>query len=223
MLPHTRIIRTRRKTIALIIEPDGSLLVRAPLRTSDASIFELIAKKASWIAKKQKEVRSTRSAHPLHCFIDGEKFLYLGETYPLKITNNSRPTLYLKDKFYLSSAGVLRAKSVFTTWYKKQARQVLEERVSFYANLYSLKPKSLRITSARRRWGSCGARGNLNFSWRLVMAPIPIIDYVVIHELVHLLEKNHSQAFWSKVNNLLPRYQESKRWLDKNGPFLTID
>jgi predicted metal-dependent hydrolase len=223
MTPTTRIIRTRRKTIALIIEPDGNLLVRAPLRASDAFISELITKKASWIAKKQREVRSVCHAQPTYNFKNDEEFRYLGKCYSLKITTQSKPALYLEDKFYLSARSLPRAKSIFTNWYKKQARQVLEERVSYFANLNHLHPKSLRITSARRRWGSCGARGSLNFSWRLVMAPIPVIDYVVIHELVHLLEKNHSRAFWSKVNHLLPEYKEYKRWLEKNGSYLTID
>jgi predicted metal-dependent hydrolase len=106
---------------------------------------------------------------------------------------------------------------VFSHWYHLQARQVIGEQVTIRANQHGFTYRSLRITSANRRWGSCGPKGTLNFSWRLVMAPLAVIDYVIVHELVHLEIKNHSHAFWEQVAQIMPDYSVRIAWLKANG------
>ncbi len=138
------------------------------------------------------------------------------------IVDNQQLPLTLSDQFYLSASGLPHAGAVFKAWYTQQAFQVISERVQWFAAQNGFDYGRVKITEARTRWGSCGRGGSLNFSWRLVMAPLPVIDYVVVHELVHLQEKNHSKAFWMKVKLLMPDYQRHINWLNANGYLLTI-
>jgi predicted metal-dependent hydrolase len=154
--------------------------------------------------------------------VDGSTFLYLGKAYPLTLVEHQRPALVFDRHFYLDRSNLPRAQAVFTAWYREQARGVLEQRVAWCARQYGLAAKGVRITSARTRWGSCSSRGTLNFTWRLVMAPLEIIDYVVIHELAHLKEKNHSPAFWQLVERMLPDFRWRRDWLKKNGHILAL-
>lgn len=124
--------------------------------------------------------------------------------------------------FVLSAAAQPAAREVFVRWYRAQALAVLRERVAHWSAQTGLLPSGLRITSARTRWGSCSSRGVLSFPWRLVMAPLPVIDYVVVHELVHLKEKNHARPFWQGVAGILPGYAIHTAWLKENGHLLSI-
>ena len=115
-----------------------------------------------------------------------------------------------------------RAASVFEAWYKKQARAVITERVDFYAAKYGFEVEKIRISSARTRWGSCSAKKTLSFTWRIVMAPPEVIDYLVVHELCHLRELNHSRSYWSLVESIMPGYRSARKWLKVNGGKLKL-
>ncbi len=212
-----QIIRTKRRTIALIIDQDARLIVRAPLRSTRKQIESLVEQKAGWIQSKQELVRTTYGRFTPKEYRNGEEFYFLGKTYRLAIVENTDNPIRLVDRFYLSHAMLPHAERVFTGWYTTQAKQVIPERVQLYATRLGYEYRQIKITSARTRWGSCSPRGSLNFSWRLVMAPMPAIDYVVVHELVHLNEKNHSRRFWAKVEAILPEYAQQVRWLKING------
>ncbi|MBC8489925.1 MAG: M48 family metallopeptidase [Bacteroidetes bacterium] len=108
-------------------------------------------------------------------------------------------------------------------WYKLQLLKTITERVCMYSEMTGLIHRSIKITSAKKRFGSCSPNGSLNFSWRLMMAPLNIIDYVVVHELVHIEERNHSKNFWNKVRIILPDYKQSEKWLKDNSQLLTIE
>jgi predicted metal-dependent hydrolase len=213
-----RLVRSRRKTIALVVTPEGLLEVRAPLRAPKALIDAFVAEKTPWIEARKAEAL----AHPQlkkREFREGETFPYLGKAYPLRITPSTSLTLAFRENvFWISSAGRAHGPALFQAWYRREARENLAKRVTFLATLLGLKPTGMRITSARTRWGSCSGRGNLNFTWRLVMAPPEVIDYVVIHELTHLVVKNHSAAFWQRVANAYPTYKDSRRWLKEISP-----
>jgi predicted metal-dependent hydrolase len=128
----------------------------------------------------------------------------------------------LNGNFRLAQSALPRAEVVFEKWYRKQAHEVLTGRVHWYAAKHGFEYKQAKITSARTRWGSCNSAGTLSFSWRLVMAPMPVIDYVVIHELVHLQVRNHSKKFWSRVGVIMPDYEQKIDWLEKNGHLLSL-
>ena len=222
MVKIDHIIRTKRKSIALIIEPDGKLVVRAPMRVSDADIKHLVKHKEKWIKEKQKQVKDKSTQSTPKVYMDGEEFLYLGKSYKLKIIADLNPALVLSRKFYLSLRALPKAESVFTEWYREQARAVISERVKLYAARHGFTYRKIRITSARTRWGSCSSMGNLNFTWRLVMAPPEVIDYVVVHELAHLRVNNHSKEFWNQVECIMPDYKQRLKWLKENGRKLTL-
>jgi predicted metal-dependent hydrolase len=218
-----QIIRTRRRTIALIIQPDGSLLVRAPLRASDRQIRALVEEKSVWIRAAQEKARVMNAGVAPRQYIPGETFLYLGQSYPLVVVEAVRGQLELLDgQFRLVKSALPSAQAVFTRWYRTQARRVFEERAAWFATRYGLHYTKIRVSSARTRWGSYSAKGTVSITWRLVMAPVEIIDYVVVHELVHSLERNHGKAFWKKVAAVMPDYKHKLQWLRKKGAVLDL-
>lgn len=125
--------------------------------------------------------------------------------------------LTLDTRFKLAEWAQESAEQVFQAWYREQAGQILPERVRLFASQHNLQYQKIRIGSARTRWGSCSARSILSFSWRLILTPIEIVDYVVVHELAHTLVHNHSGRFWKQVEKFLPDYKVHRKWLRMNG------
>jgi predicted metal-dependent hydrolase len=215
-----KIVHSRRTTIALVVERDGSLTVRAPLRMAAARIQTFVESHRAWITKNQAKVKSALPASPKR-FAEGETFLYLGLSYPLAILPRQRPALTFDGAtFRLAKSALPKADQAFVRWYKAQAAQLLFERISTFAAQFGFRYQKIRISSARTRWGSCSSRGTLSFTYRLVMAPMQVVDYVVLHELVHTQIRNHSKTFWNKVGELMPDYKIRLTWLKKNGKFL---
>jgi predicted metal-dependent hydrolase len=221
-IPVDQIIRSKRKTLALVVRPDGSLLVRAPWRTPGAVIQEFVQKNRGWIETKQAEALAALPPAPRK-YMPGEMFLYLGTHYPLALVEGQPEPLLLDDgKFKLALSQHGDGASVFEHWYREQARQVLTARVEFFARQFDFQYKRIRITSARTRWGSCSATGSLSFSWRLILAPLEVVDYVVVHELVHTVFHNHSKQFWARVGTVMPDSPKHRSWLRENGRQLLV-
>jgi len=218
-----KIIRTRRKTIALIIERDGNLTVRAPLRTPRAQIEQLVQEKAQWIAEKQALAKAHQPV--AHQYAPGEQFWFLGTRYPLEIVPGPAvPALaFSNGRFRLSHNKAAHASRAFEQWYREQAGVILAERARALAHQFGYTYTSLRISGARSRWGSCGAGGKLNFTWRLVQAPVEVIDYVIVHELAHLAVRNHSSQFWERVRQHMPDYTLHRKWLKEHTRLMTDD
>ncbi len=214
--------RKRRKTVSLHIKEGGKIVVHAPYNAPKYEIEEFIQEKRSWIVKKISEKeRAPKEAEK--AFIPGERFLYLGEWYPLEIGDDQYPKNRLTlsfGKFILNKDHIEEARNLFIQWYKGEAREKIAGRVHYHSQRLQLFPTGTKITSARWRWGSCSHDNRLSFSWRIIMAPLNIIDYVMIHELVHIKEKNHSQRFWSYVASILPDYKKDRIWLKQNGQAL---
>jgi predicted metal-dependent hydrolase len=216
-----KLVRAKRRTIAIIIERDGSLTVRAPKRAALRDIEQFIHEKAGWILRTREKLRAV-PAIPEKKFVDGERFLFLGTEYELKLTTPQRPALKFEDGFTLANTAQKRAVTFFTRWYREQALQTFSERVHHHAARHGFQPKQVKVTSAKTRWGSCSSNGTLNFTWRLVMAPLEIIDYVVIHELAHLRVRDHSSKFWRLVESIDPHYKLKRKWLRLNGEKLNL-
>jgi len=195
--------------------------VRAPLKAPERLINAFVESKRAWITEKKALALQNLNV-PAQKYIDGEKFWLLGEKIPLRLVDGRTP-LTLQNEFLLSKQAQPEAAAVFEKWYKIRALIILSERVIIFANLHGFHYEKIRITSARTRWGSCSSRGTLSFTWRLVMAPLDVVDYVVIHELAHLKIKNHSSVFWNEVSRLMPTYKPRQAWLKKNGHYLTLD
>jgi predicted metal-dependent hydrolase len=222
MLPIDEIIRSRRRSIALVVERDGRLVIRAPLRASLSQIRALVLQHAEWIRAKQQQARAEFNALPARRFVDGELFRFLGREHPLRVVPDLRPALTLDGDFRLSRAALPQARQIFERWYRRQARRIFNQRAAVYASQGGFHYTHIQVSSARTRWGSCSSKGGLSFTWRLVMAPPAIIDYVIVHELAHLRVKNHSREFWKEVESLLPGYKERRKWLKQNGRLLDL-
>lgn len=204
---YNRIVYTKRKTLALIIERDGTLTVRAPRRIKVGEIEWFVNQKKTWIQKKMLQQQEMYTKFPRVEFAHGEKFLYLGTRQILQCSPQ------------LSSSQI---KDHYLKWYREQAKIIIKGRTVLYAHKMGIEYKELKITNAEHQLGSCTSRKTLNFSWRLVMAPLVIIDYVVVHELTHLTYMNHSKRFWKKLAEIFPQYQETKIWLKAKGSLLHI-
>jgi hypothetical protein len=218
-----KLIRSKRRTIALIIERDGSFVVRAPMRAPTAAIETFIQQKADWITRTREKIKNTLREPILgKQYADGEKFLLLGSSFDLKLVGFQKHLLHFESGFTLSRAAQAKGEQVFTRWYKERALEIISERVRQYSQQYGFTPKQVKISSAKTRWGSCSSNGTLNFTWRLVMAPLEVIDYVVAHELAHLRVKNHSSKFWKEVESIYPEYKKQRKWLRENGENLNL-
>ena len=215
-----KIIRSKRRTIALVINKDATLEVRAPLNVSFDLIEEFVTKKRSWIEKKKDLVNKNR-AHTLPKeFVDGERFMYEGNTYKLQLTDGE--DVYLSEVLHFPKKLLPQAKQYLTYWYKNRALKKVIERANYYTNITKLQYKNIKITNAKNSWGSCSSKGSLNINWRLIMATPNVLDYIIVHELIHLVERNHSKLFWNKVRLIIPNYKEQKEWLKKNGGALML-
>ena len=224
-----QLILSERKSITLTIESDGKLVVRAPTRLPQREIQHFVDEHAEWVREK----RAYLEEHPpavKHHYKSGEHFTFLGQPVRLEVVSRAarrQPLRYLPANgsseavFELVKTTQAQARELLVSWYKKQARKVCTERVTTLAKKHGFRYTRLRITSARTRWGSCSSKGTLSFTWRLAMLPPEIIDYVVIHELVHTVEHNHSKKFWGGVEALVPDYKKHRTWLKKNsGKFI---
>ncbi len=216
-----KLFRSRRRSLGLEITQDALLVVRAPHRASLEYIQNVLLKKADWILKKQAQAQARKVKNPPKKFVDGENFYYLGKPYLLKLVDVD--TISLTDYLEFPRIFLLDAQQRLTQWYKRQASEKVKERVELYSKITGLAYSKIKISHAAKRMGSCSVNGNLNFSWRLVMAPLENMDYVVVHELIHLDERNHSRRFWNKVRAVLPDYKEKDSWLKDNFRLFCLD
>lgn len=217
------IIRSRRRTIALEITRDARLVVRAPLKISKQVIEQAVEQKRDWIQKKRDDAKCRDEKYPpKHC-IEGESFLLLSEEYILCFDDDAAQISVRGGRLVVPERLKTDARRVITEWYKARAGEVLRHRADYYAALAGVQYKSLKITSALSRWGSCSDGGRLCFTWRLVMAPVKMIDYVVAHELSHIGHPDHSKAFWRRVGELMPDYAPRRAWFRENAALLRRD
>jgi|SRR6185369_2332260 len=206
-----------RTSISVQIEHDGSIKVTAPPFIPEFVIKQFLNSKKDWIREKQLLMLSRNPKRA------DDEYLYLGKLYKVETRLQQKNVVELENgKLYVASSNEKYVKNYLTNWYKQQARKVILERVHRYAQALHLHYNSVSLMSATTRWGSCSSQKNLNFNWKLIMAPLPAIDYVVAHELAHLVELNHSRDFWETVRKMFPIYREYRTWFKRNGHTLTI-
>jgi predicted metal-dependent hydrolase len=216
----------RKKTICLQVRRDGAVVVQAPVRTSKSEIETFLEEKKEWLKKRMLEQREKNRECRERSFVTGETFLLLGAPYPLQVLHsfesngNRAPLSFTEGCFVLRRECVPRGKILFSEWYRERASDHIIERVRSFSSALGCFPLRVRIGNAECRWGSCSADNRLSFSWRLIMAPPPVIDYVVLHEIAHLMEKNHSRRFWNILEAIMPDYRRHRLWLNENGHLL---
>ncbi|GEM86397.1 M48 family metallopeptidase [Meiothermus granaticius] len=206
----------RRRTVGVTVDLQG-VRVAAPSRMPLERVIALVETKAEWIAAKRAALNRCRG--PRKRFVDGESYPYLGRRVRLEV--NAQPhknPVALKGNILEVRSEDPRA--ALEGWYKARAQEVIGRRVEHYCQILGWEVPPVLIRNQKKRWGSCNAKGELRFNWRLVMAPLELLDYVVVHELAHLKELNHSQRFWRLVEQIMPEYQERHQALNELGPSL---
>jgi predicted metal-dependent hydrolase len=208
------IVRSHRKTIALHVRMDGTIEVKAPYLMPKFFINKFIESNREWIEKRTKTVEKAKSLQKTYA--DGEKFLYLGEEYTLQIGDYTKVAVHNKNLLF-PKALVFRIKKEIENWYISQAKEIIEQETKRYAQDMQTSFTSITYSDTKSQWGRCTYDNRLQFSWRLIMTPLLVLRYVVIHELAHTLEKNHSYVFWSKVKRVNPSYKQQIKWLKEHG------
>jgi len=228
-----QIVKSSRKTISIRVSQDG-VCVHAPKNLSNARIAKLIETKAGWIKKKQEEIKAIKQNSQISECVDGAMYLYRGNEIKLRLIvreyaeqDKQLAKVTLVNNELIVEVGTISQdviRQVMEKWYRNEAKKRIKERVEYYLNHYDFKKKVNRIVikDQKSRWGSCSSKCNLNFNYRLIMAPDDVLDYVVIHELCHLLYMNHSSDFWNEVRRIRPNFEREKEWLHKNGAMLQI-
>ncbi len=218
-----KVIKSNRKTFYIEIDDYGKIILRIPKNSSDLEIEKFLNKHKKWIYKKLKVIEKREIELYPKKFIEGEMFLFLGNFYKLKIVKNQKEKIMLNNnEMNISDKYKTDIRKVIIEFYKKKAFEIISDRVNFYSKKYGYDYNKIKLTSANKRFGSCTNKGNLNFTFRLIMVPIEVIDYVVVHELVHLVDKTHKKSFYEKVEKILPDYKKRIKWLNDNSYLLKI-
>lgn len=221
MITPDYIERSNRKTLSLAVMKDGNVVVKAPLNMEDSVIKRFVWDKQDWIKDKLFMINQTKSK--FEDIINYKKFLLYGNRYTLLLSDVKK--IETNDNFQIVLPKKVEREKILKTlklWYKKVAKQVLQDRLAFIENKIKLKSSIMKITDSKGRWGSCNSRGVVCFNWRVVMLSPAIIDYVIIHELCHLVEMNHSKHFWELVNSFLPNTPKLKEELREYGFLLNL-
>lgn len=218
----------KRKTLEIRIEPPDIIFVIAPKRASEKDILRLVELKANWIIKKLSELKEIEKLKRDREYVNGETFLYLGRNYYLKlIIDNkvSKPIAKLyKGKFYITTntTDQDKLKESMKKWYYDKTLEKILERVEYFQFYFSVKPNSIKVKEQKKRWGSCTSRRDILINWRISMAPADVLDYLVVHEMCHMVHMNHSPDFWNLVEKIMPDYKKRREWLRKYGVSLDL-
>lgn len=210
----------KRRSIGLQINDQG-LTVSMPLRASEKWLLDVLQEKAHWVVGKLDSWQSKKA--PVQKWADGEAVLFRGETFRLRILPglfNTPPQLTDSELIIhvIDACNQVSINKKMLKWYKYEALRVFNECVEHFAPLMNVSPREIKLTSARTQWGSCTSQGVVRLNWQLVTMPLQLIDYVVVHELAHLLEMNHSASFWRVVQSVCPDYAKLRGELRKWSP-----
>lgn len=222
-MEYTVTYSNRRKGIRITVERDRSVVVVAPTGTSAAVIAQVVATQTIKIQNRVNHEQKYPDPRPISEFVSGESLLFLGRTYPLTVTEEPIAGVRFDDHFYVGRQHQQQANALLKDWYLEQARHWLTPKIEQYADRLGVVYKQIRVTDLRYRWGSCTPANSIHFNWRLIKAPMSVIEYIIVHELAHLIEPNHTPAFWTIVSVQLPQFEKAKEWLKQNGHQLEID
>ena len=209
---------SRRKTLEIVVDRGGELIINAPCGVAHAPMEDFVREKKFWLYSKLAE-KAARNRHvPVREFVSGEGFHYLGRSYRLLLVDEQDVPLKLTaGRFCLLRSEVSQGREHFVRWYTEHAHAWLRRRVKGWTSRMGVLPRGIEVRDLGFRWGSCGMAGTVNFHWGAILLPTSIVDYVIVHELAHLIESNHTPEFWLRVERAMPDYQERKAWLAERG------
>lgn len=213
------LVYKKRKTMGIYVDLYGNVEVRVPKDTTEKNVFQFLEDKWDWVLKNSNEMREKTGEQKSKSYEHGENFLYLGDAYPIHIFAN----IEIEQDYVEFSEDVLniyvkqhedeRIKQALKRFYYQQCKSLVEKRIQINQKNFKAKPRSIRISDNKSNWGTCDAKMQLTFNWKLAMAPLDVIDYVVVHEMCHMVHLNHDRSFWRLVGKILPNYEEMQNWL----------
>lgn len=210
--------KSKRKTMSIFVERDGTVSALVPENLSDEEIQQVLDAKEYLINKHLAEWKELNHNKIDREYVNGQSYLYLGRNYRLRLVEDDSIEIALKDGFFeLSIHKLGKAKELFIDFYKKKLEVKIQPMVKTHLKRMGLLANGIKVMELQNRWGSCSAKGNLNFHWKCAMAPVDVINYIVAHEVVHLKHPNHSREFWNDLDKLIPNYQSHIDWLREHG------
>lgn len=220
-ISYTVITSKRARNPFIKIDAEIGLALVKPYGMKLNNVSEIMECKASWILKKLKKYNLVNNDEKRY-LKDGDSFDLLGTSYKINIVSrsNSRPSVIRKEGgiyIFLSKNSKDSPSDLLKKWCKKAAREIISNQVQIHAATMDVKYNRISIRDQKTRWGSCSSRKNLSFNWRIIMAPVEIVDYLIFHELCHLIELNHSKKFWAQMSYFCPDFKERKKWLRIEG------
>lgn len=210
--------RSKRKTVSIFVERDGSVSARVPASMEEEELAEIVRNKEYLIHKHLAEWEQLNHGRIEREYVSGQSFLYLGRNYRLRLVDESLEGLLLRNgRFLLPRTLQSQAKEQFVAFYKAKLKEKLPPIVAHHQARLGVAPHEVKVLELHHRWASCTATGNLNFHWKCAMAPIDVLHYIVAHELTHLIHPNHTSSFWNELDKIMPDYQRRHEWLKANG------
>ena len=222
------IVYKKRESLGITIDVYGNIQVQVPRETTDERVLQLIEEKWDWIQQKSKEMKDRLLGQKVKIYDHGEIFLYLGKEFPIKVTQDINTmqdyVVFEEDmlKIYVKQLEDAKIKQALKRFYYQECKKLVERSIRSYQKHFKTKPRSIRISDNNSNWGTCDSRQQLTFNWKLAMAPQQVIDYVVVHEMCHMVHLNHDRSFWRLVGKILPDYEERENWLALSSWKMTV-
>ncbi|GAB1530117.1 MULTISPECIES: M48 family metallopeptidase [Brevibacillus] len=213
---------TKRRRLTITVERDRRVVVHSPEGVSDEKIEEVVESKRQWIYEKIGHPQKYQELPhaPGKELVSGESALYLGRQYRIEVVKTGLDEVQFAQRFFIPATQVSKQAEALREWYMCKAKEKIVPRVKHYAHQLGVRFTEVKIVDNRYRWGSCTLNDNVNLNWRLIKAPMYVIDYVIVHELAHLIEGNHTAMFWNIVRAQSPSMDKAKIWLKENGQLL---
>ncbi|WP_226673843.1 M48 family metallopeptidase [Rossellomorea aquimaris] len=225
---HFELTYKNRKSTGIYLDNYGNIEVLAPKGTSEESVIRLLEDNWEKVLLKSKEIKDRLNGPQLKTYQKGEPFLYLGKSFPIEVHHNpdiEQDHVTLKGEILnvqVKEVEDKQIKQALKRFYYQRCKAIVERSISIHQPNFKIKPRSVRISDSQTTWGTCDGRRRLTFNWKLAMAPQDVIDYVVVHEMCHMVHLNHDRSFWRLVGNIVPDYKEKEQWLAKTSWKMTV-
>ena len=215
--------KSKRKTVSIFIERDGSVSALVPSNLSDDEIATILKAKEYQIHRNLAQWLQLNERYVTREYVNCQSFLYLGRNYRLKLVDDKLGELKFSKGYFLLSKDVLsNAEQYFIDFYRNKLKEKIKSLIIRYKEQLGVSPNDIKVMELKNRWASCSAKGNINFHWKCAMAPMDVLQYIIVHELAHLIHLNHTKEFWNEVDKVLPKYEEQMNWLKLNGVGMSL-
>ena len=214
---------SKRKTLNISVERDRTIIVRAPNHLAKDKIDEIVQSRKQWIKDKLNHTQKYPFVSDNKEFVSGETLMYLGRNYQLQVVDEDFEGVVFEQRFIISKSNQYKANKMFKEWYLNQALNKIKPLAKKYAKSLGVEYNKVSTSEMKYRWGSCTPANNIIFNWRIIKAPMYVLEYLVAHELVHLLENNHTDRFWNILSIQVPEHDRARKWLREKGGELEID